>query len=77
MKTFEHIVEEIFNIPKESVHDAMSSKDIPEWDSMNYLRFISELEKEFNLSFSMDEVLNAATVGDIRKVITERGTMHE
>ena len=73
MKTFEEIVQEVFKIPTMDVRDDMSSKDIPEWDSMNYLLFIGELEKEFDLSFSMDEVLGAQTVGDIRKIIETRG----
>lgn len=73
MKNFSEIVCEIFAIPPESVQDSMSSKDIPEWDSMNYLRFIAELEKEFNVSFSMDEVMNAATLGDLRRIVEARG----
>lgn len=73
MKSFSDIVCEIFAIPPESVQDGMSSKDIPEWDSMNYLRFIAELEKEFNVSFSMDEVMNAATLGDLRSIVEARG----
>ncbi len=72
MKSFSDIVSEIFGIPSESVQDEMSSKDIPEWDSMNYLRFIAELEKEFDISFSMDEVMNAATVGDLRRIVEVR-----
>jgi acyl carrier protein len=51
MKKFNTIVAEIFKIPESSVQDYMSSKDISEWDSMNYLLFIAELEKEFSVSF--------------------------
>ena len=72
MRSFDQILEEIFKVPSANIRDDMSSKDIPEWDSMNYLTFISELEKEFNMSFTMDEVLNAATVGDIRKIVEGR-----
>lgn len=73
MKSFSDIVCEIFSIPPESVRDGMSSKDIPEWDSMNYLRFIAELEKEFAVSFSMDEVMSASTLGDLRRIVEARG----
>jgi acyl carrier protein len=73
MKTFDDILSELFKVPKERITDELSSKDISEWDSMNYLLFIAELEKNFNMSFSMNEVMNALTVGDIRKVVKERG----
>ncbi len=69
MKTFNQIVSELFLINESTVNDSLSSKDIPEWDSMNYLLFVAELEKEFNISFSMDQVMNAQTLGDIRKVV--------
>ncbi len=73
MKTFNQIVNEILKIPEENIKDDLSSKDIPEWDSMNYLLFIAELEKQFDLSFSMDEVINAQNIGDIRKIVEKRG----
>lgn len=69
MKTFNQIVEELFGVKKEKIKDELSSKDIPNWDSMNYLLFIAELEKEFSMSFSMDEVMNAQTLGDLRVLV--------
>jgi len=70
MKTFDDIVYEIFNVPQSEVRDDMSIKDIPEWDSMNYLLFIAKLEEVFSFSFDMDEIMNAKTLGELR-VITE------
>ncbi len=69
MKTFNQIVSQSFKIKEEEITDNLSSKDIPDWDSMNYLLFIAELEKEFDVSFTMDEVLNAKNIGDIRKMV--------
>ena len=72
MKTFNSIVAEIFSIDEKKIHDELSSKDVPDWDSLNYLLFIAELEKEFNMTFSMNEVMNAQTLGDIRKLVELR-----
>jgi acyl carrier protein len=69
MKTFNHIVQELFNIKEEEIKDELSSKDIPNWDSMNYLLFVAELEKNFDMSFTMDEVMSAETLGDLRKLV--------
>lgn len=69
MKTFNQIVEELFSVKEEDIKDELSSKDIPNWDSMNYLLFIAELEKEFSMSFSMDEVMNAQTLGNLRVLV--------
>ncbi len=72
MKTFNQIVSTTFSIGEETITDGMSSKDIADWDSMNYLMFIAELEKGFSVSFSMDEVMNAQTLGDIRGIVESR-----
>lgn len=73
MKTFNEIVEEILHIPEVDIRDDLKSEDVPDWDSMNYLMFIAELEKEFALSFTMDEVLQAKTLGDIHVLVQARG----
>lgn len=73
MEEFNKIVVEIFKISANEIKDSLTAKDIPGWDSMNYLLFIAELEKQFNISFSMDEVLNAGSLGDIRNIIRSKG----
>ncbi|MEK7608032.1 MAG: acyl carrier protein [Patescibacteria group bacterium] len=75
MKTFNEILVEVFKIPETDVRDELSSKDIPAWDSMNYLFFIAELEKRFGFSFTMDEAINAKCVGDLRKIVETRKTI--
>ena len=72
MKDFTALVIEHFKLAPANVTDTLSSKDIPEWDSMNYLLFIAALEKEFGISFTMDEVLGVATLGDVRKLLERK-----
>lgn len=74
MKTFDAIAEELLKIPHGKVSDDLSPQDVPEWDSMNYLLFIAEIEKEFSISFTMDEVVNAKTLGDVRSVVEKKKT---
>lgn len=66
---FNKIIFDIFKIPAEEVKDSLTPKEIPHWDSMSYLLFIAELEKEFQIVFDMDEVMNAKSLGDIRKIL--------
>jgi len=73
MKTFEDIVSDKFKMPLSQVKDSMTSKEIPAWDSMNYLLFVSELEKNFNVSLSMDEVLGTKTLGDLKVALRAKG----
>jgi len=72
-KAFTTIVTEKLKIKAEDISDSLTPGDVPEWDSMNYLLFISELEKEYNVSFTMDEVLQAQSLGDVRKYLKAKG----
>ncbi len=73
MKPFSDIVTEQLGIPKEKISDTLTPADVPEWDSMNYLLFIGELEKQYNISFTMDEILGAASLGAVRALVATKG----
>jgi len=53
--------------------DSLTPKDVPEWDSMNYLLFIAALEEAYGVSFTMDEVLTAGSLGELRKFLAAKG----
>lgn len=69
MEKFNQIVWEILKIKPGDIQDSLTPQDIPDWDSMNYLLFIAELEKQFNVSFSMDEVLGADSLGAVKAIL--------
>lgn len=73
MKTFETLVTDILHIPTDRIRDDLTPNDVPDWDSMNYLLFIAELEKTFSVSFTMDEVLGAATLGAVKQMLISKG----
>lgn len=73
MEELNQIIEKIFKVEVSAISDQMSPEDIPTWDSMNYLMFISEVEKKFQITFTMDEVLNSKNLGDIKAAIKNKG----
>ena len=73
MRSFNDIAHEMLNIPSETIKDSLTPQDVPNWVSMNYLLFIAELEKEFNVTFTMDEVLSAQSLGAVRTTLRGKG----
>jgi acyl carrier protein len=55
------------------VNEATSALNAENWDSFNLLILVSELEKEFKVSFKMDEVAAIKSVKDIMDLLTRRG----
>ena len=66
-KTLFEIVSRVMNIPTAEISETSGSDSIPEWDSFNMYVLLDEIEKEFNVKFSLEETLEIKTVGDFRK----------
>jgi len=66
-KTLFEIVSRVMNIPIEKISDNSGPNSIPDWDSFNMFVLLDEIEKEFDVKFSLEETLEIKTVGDFRK----------
>ena len=71
-KLFE-IVSRVMNIPTTEISESSGSGSIPEWDSFNMYVLLDEIEKEFNVKFSLQETLEIKTVGDFKKKLEKHG----
>ena len=66
-KTLFEIISRVMNIPIEKISDSSGPNSIPDWDSFNMFVLLDEIEKEFDVKFSLEETLEIKTVGDFRK----------
>ena len=42
-----------------------TAADVEEWDSLNHIHLVVEIENHFNISFTSGEMQNWKTVGDL------------
>ncbi|MCB8998960.1 MAG: acyl carrier protein [Bacteroidales bacterium] len=61
---FERIISDKTELTPET-----SSRDVRNWDSLNHVLFIAEIEKEFGISFDLTEMLEMRSIEDICKAI--------
>ncbi|MBI2024676.1 MAG: acyl carrier protein [Candidatus Harrisonbacteria bacterium] len=73
MKTLEEIIAGVLTIDVKSVNDQTSPENTPGWDSFNSILLVSEVEKNFNVKFELDEVVGLKNVGDFRALLKKRG----
>ena len=67
------VFQDVFNNERLQLSDGMTFKDIAGWDSAAHIMLITALEQEFNIKFSIRDVMSMNTVGAIRKAIDDKG----
>jgi acyl carrier protein len=70
MDTLKRVISTVLNIEYEKIDDNLSRDTTDEWDSFNHLMLMSEVEKAFNLSFSLQEIEKARSFIDIQALIS-------
>ncbi len=67
------ILAKVLLIDENMISDDMSRKKVEEWDSMAHLMLVSEIEADFQVSISDDDIMEIQTVGDIRRILKKLG----
>jgi acyl carrier protein len=66
------IVAEVLDLPANQVADDLSSGNSSAWTSLNHLMLVSQLENEFGVVFSNQEVRALSSVGAILETLGRR-----
>ncbi|HCX25131.1 MAG: hypothetical protein QF502_07750 [Nitrospinaceae bacterium] len=62
----------LFNRPDLELSDNLSAKDVPGWDSFNHVNLIINIEEEFSVRFSNDEVGGMQNVGNLKALLASK-----
>ena len=64
----------LFNRPDLELNDNLTAKDVPGWDSFNHVNLIINIEEEFGVRFSNDEVGGMQNVGNLKTLLVSKIT---
>ena len=67
------ILKDTFNAKEGELGDNFEMIGYEEWDSMAHMFFITKLEEEYEMDLTGDEVFAMKTVGDVKKVLADKG----
>ena len=68
-----NIISKVFSVPISEINDESSPETIESWDSFNGLILVDELENNFNVKFSISEIIDVKSVKDIKKHLKNHG----
>ena len=62
----------LFNLPDLELTDDLSAKDVPGWDSFNHVNLIINIEEEFGIQFTNDEVGGMQNIGNLKTLLASK-----
>ena len=68
-----NIISKVFSIPISEINDESNPQTIESWDSFNGLILVDELESNFNIKFSVSEIIDVKNVKDIKRYLNSHG----
>lgn len=69
----EQIVAKVLAVDVSTISDASNAKNTPNWDSMRHIELLLAVEVAFGVQFSMAEITSMQNLGDMRRLLIERG----
>ncbi len=69
MKPVEEVLAKVFNMEASKITDATGPANTEAWDSFNGLLLVTELEKTYNIKFSIEEIVGVKNVADIKTAL--------
>jgi len=67
------IISKVLSVQISEINDESSPETIESWDSFNGLILVDELESNFNIKFSVSEIIDVKNVKDIKKHLNKHG----
>jgi acyl carrier protein len=69
------LISRILEVSKAQLSEESTPESIENWDSYNGLLLVDELESEFNVKFSVEEVFDVHSIADIKRHLRNHGVI--
>lgn len=63
------IFQEVFDDESIEVTETTNSEDIEDWDSLEHINLVAAIEQEFDIKFTMAQVVGMKNVGEMVDII--------
>lgn len=63
------VIAETFGEKESNIREDTEMKEIDTWDSLTHMELIANLESEFAIEFTADEIVEMVTVAKIRELV--------
>ena len=68
----QEVFRDVFDDDSIEIFDALTAKDIEDWDSLAHMQLIVAIEKSFQVKFTTKEVIKVQNVGEFIQLIESK-----
>ena len=69
----ELLVGRVFGVSPAGLDDSASNRTLEAWDSLGHLALITEVQAEYGIELSAEDILSMTSLAHIKRVLTARG----
>ena len=69
------IISRVMEIESSELTNESGPEDVENWDSYNGLLLVDEIESEFNVKFTIEEIFDINSIADIKKHLLNHGVI--
>ena len=69
IEKLQEIFRDVFDDESIVLFDDMTSDDVEEWDSLSHINLISDIEAQFGIKFTTEEIIGMKNVGEFISII--------
>lgn len=67
-----NVFQDVFDDETIEVSSATTADDIEDWDSLEHINLMAAVEKEFEIKFSMGQIVTMKNVGEMADIILSK-----
>lgn len=62
---------ELFDMEEEEVESTWTMEDVEEWESLMHIQLALALEKEFDIKFTTQQIMDMKSIKEIIRIVNE------
>jgi acyl carrier protein len=66
------MLEEILEVPRETIDEDAELRQFPDWDSLKHVRLVVGLQTAYGVELDRDEIAQLTSLSRIRRVLQQR-----
>ena len=74
LNKLQEILRKVFDDENLIITDDTNYEDIEEWDSYEQMNIVAEIEKNFNVKFTIDDIMGCTCISDIVEKIIQHSS---